>query len=187
MISVAIVYQRFADVVPPTTVEEWMAKNAEVGACLNIRGANWMQSYLREDGRRAVCLYEAPYVEAVREALRESNQGFEAVWKTEVVKATDEDAITASESKTTATATNRVLVEIDIKKLPSAEEWQHLKATAKDRLQTQDIQWLLTLTSSTTQGEIWVFNATAVGEIEQIFKDLAVPITGVWRSQLLTP
>lgn len=179
MISVAIVYQRFADVVPPTTVEEWKTKNAGVGSCLNVRGANWMRSYLREDGRRSVCLYEAPYVEAVREGLREGNLVFEAVWKTEVVKAADQDAI--------ATTPHPILAEIDINKMPSVEKWQPLKDTVTLRLQEQDIQWLLQLISPTAQGEIWVFNATSVEAVEQILQDLKVPITGVWRSQLLTP
>lgn len=182
MISVVIVYERFADVVPPTTVEEWTTQNSGVGACLNIRGANWMRSYLREDGRRAVCLYEAPYVEAVREGLREGNLVFETVWKTEVVNAANQDSI-----KTNTTISNPVLAEIDINKMPAAEKWHPLKDIVKQRLQDQDIQWLLNITSPTAQGEIWVFNAASVEAVEQILKDLAVPISEVWRSQLLTP
>jgi hypothetical protein len=48
--------------------------------CLELRGARWMRSYLTLDGRRAICEFEAPDAESVREAFRSAGRAFERAW-----------------------------------------------------------------------------------------------------------
>ena len=68
-------------------VEQDIPPEAEAGAiarridrCLELRGARWMRSYVTQDQRRAICEFEAPDAESVREAFRMAGQAFDRVW-----------------------------------------------------------------------------------------------------------
>jgi hypothetical protein len=51
-----------------------------IDRCLELRGARWMRSYLTPDGRKALCEFEAPDAESVREAFRMAGQPFDRAW-----------------------------------------------------------------------------------------------------------
>jgi hypothetical protein len=60
----------------PTEAEvEPMARR--IDRCLELRGARWMRSYLTQDGRKAICEFEAPDAESVREAFRSAGQPYD--------------------------------------------------------------------------------------------------------------
>ncbi len=63
---------------PPEAEAEALAR--AIDRCLELRGARWMRSYLSIDGRRAVCEFEAPDAESVREAFRMAGQRFDRAW-----------------------------------------------------------------------------------------------------------
>ena len=63
---------------PPEARLEEMARR--IDRCLALRGARWMRSYLTPDGQRALCEFEAPDVESVREAFRSAGQPFDRAW-----------------------------------------------------------------------------------------------------------
>ncbi len=63
---------------PPEAEVEPMARR--IDRCLELRGARWMRSYLTPDGRRAICEFEAPDAESVREAFRSAGQPFDRAW-----------------------------------------------------------------------------------------------------------
>lgn len=63
---------------PPEAEVEPMARR--IDRCLELRGARWMRSYLTQDGRRAICEFEAPDAESVREAFRTAGQAFDRAW-----------------------------------------------------------------------------------------------------------
>lgn len=63
---------------PPEAEQEPLARR--IDRCLALRGARWMRSYVTLDGRRAVCQFEAPDAESVREAFRMAGQPFDRAW-----------------------------------------------------------------------------------------------------------
>ena len=63
---------------PPEAEMEPMARR--IDRCLELRGARWMRSYLTQDERRAICEFEAPDAESVREAFRSAGQPFDRAW-----------------------------------------------------------------------------------------------------------
>lgn len=63
---------------PPESEREPMARR--IDRCLELRGARWMRSYLTADGRRALCEFEAPDAESVREAFRMAGLPCERAW-----------------------------------------------------------------------------------------------------------
>ncbi len=48
--------------------------------CYQLHGVRFLQSYYSADGRRVICLYEAPDAEAVRIVNRQSGVPFERAW-----------------------------------------------------------------------------------------------------------
>lgn len=179
MVSVAIVYKRFADVVPPTTTQEWGEKNAQAGSCLQARHANWTASYLAQDGRRSVCLYQAPYLQAVREGLNEVGLAYDALLEITPRLQASEDAIAA--------VADPIMVEIDLKQIPTDEDWTALKQAAQEALKTENIQVLIELTSPKRKGEVWIVGDAQIESVERSLKDSGIPYQGVWRSQRITP
>ena len=57
--------------------------------CLELRDAIWCRSYVSADRKRAVCEFEAPDAEAVREALRTAGVPFERAWTATVARIED--------------------------------------------------------------------------------------------------
>lgn len=48
--------------------------------CFTLRRVKHLVTYLSKDGRRAICLYEAPDAAAVRAAAEESDSPYVRVW-----------------------------------------------------------------------------------------------------------
>ncbi|HYD42584.1 MAG TPA: DUF4242 domain-containing protein [Anaeromyxobacter sp.] len=67
---------------PPEAEAEAIARR--IDRCLELRGARWMRSYVSADGRRALCEFEAPDAESVREAFRSAGQPFDRAWVAQV-------------------------------------------------------------------------------------------------------
>jgi hypothetical protein len=63
---------------PPEAEVESLARR--IDKCLELRGARWMRSYLTPDGKRALCEFEAPDAESVREAFRMAGQPYDRAW-----------------------------------------------------------------------------------------------------------
>jgi hypothetical protein len=63
---------------PPEAEAEPMARRLD--RCLELRGARWMRSYLTPDHRGALCEFEAPDAESVREAFRSAGLPFDRAW-----------------------------------------------------------------------------------------------------------
>ncbi len=179
MVSVAIIYKRFADVVPPTTTQEWGEKNAKAGSCLQARHADWTASYLAQDGLRSVCLYQAPYLQAVREGLNEVGLVYDAMLEITPILHASEAAIAA--------AATPIMVEIDPKQIPADEDWAALKQAAQEKLKAESTQVLIELTASRRKGDVWILNDAQVALVEQSLKDSNIPFQGVWRAQRITP
>jgi hypothetical protein len=64
----------------PATFEQLQAREDERRWCLDQHRVRWSRSYLSTDGRRMLCLYEAPDAESVRVAQREAGLPVERLW-----------------------------------------------------------------------------------------------------------
>lgn len=64
----------------PDTFERLKAIVDAKAWCLEQHRVHWTRSFLSTDGRRMLCLYEAPDVESVRLAQREAELPVDAVW-----------------------------------------------------------------------------------------------------------
>lgn len=68
-----------------------LADNGErTVACLRAHNVRFVQSYMSADGKRVICIYEAPDAESVRIALRQQGMlPFDRAWTARLWRAQD--------------------------------------------------------------------------------------------------
>jgi hypothetical protein len=64
----------------PRALESLDAVERATSACFQLRGVHPVRSFFSRDGRRLICIYQAPDAEAVRQANRAAGLTFESVW-----------------------------------------------------------------------------------------------------------
>ena len=69
----------------PVTFDDIQAAEDRGANCLSLHRVRFLRSYFSRDGRRMICLYEAPDAESARTANRQAGLPFEAVWAANVV------------------------------------------------------------------------------------------------------
>lgn len=64
----------------PFDVERYNASQERTAPCLALHGVRHVASYVTPDGRRMICIFEAPDAEAVRQTARQLGFRYESVW-----------------------------------------------------------------------------------------------------------
>jgi hypothetical protein len=75
--ALAIVERSFPE---PVSFADVDAIEKRSGGCLSLHRVRFLRSYFSIDGRRMLCLYEAPDVESVRFANRQAGLPFDLAW-----------------------------------------------------------------------------------------------------------
>lgn len=65
---------------PPITQADIDRKMASPAPCYDLRRVKHVMSIISRDGRRAICMYEAPDAAAVRQASEENGDPYVRVW-----------------------------------------------------------------------------------------------------------
>lgn len=68
----------------PVTLDEIQSIEDAGASCLEMRRVEFARTIFSRDQKRMICLYRAPDAEAVREAQREANMPFDAIWSFEL-------------------------------------------------------------------------------------------------------
>lgn len=71
------------DLDPPISAEDWRTLRRESGWCRDLYGVRHLDSYLSGDGRRLLCVWDAPDAEAVRQFYRTMALPTRVVWTAE--------------------------------------------------------------------------------------------------------
>lgn len=79
--EIVVVERLFPDSVTPDFVSNALRKS---GWCLDLHGAEYVESFLGKDGRRMVCIFRAPDAEAVRRANQQGGVPYTEVWTASV-------------------------------------------------------------------------------------------------------
>ena len=75
--ELVLVERRFSR---PTRFEDIQALEDEGAWCLKAHGVRFLRTFFSRDGKRMLCLYEAPDAEAVRLAETQARVPFDNVW-----------------------------------------------------------------------------------------------------------
>jgi hypothetical protein len=73
-----VVVERLFD--PGVTMQDVRLLDESSAWCKDAYGIRLLHSYVSADGKRVICVYEAPDAEAVRVANRQAGAPFEEVW-----------------------------------------------------------------------------------------------------------
>jgi hypothetical protein len=80
-VEYVVVERLFPEAVTPEFVSNALRQS---GWCLDLHGAEYVESFLGSDGRRMVCLFRAPDAEAVRRANQQGGVPYTEVWTASV-------------------------------------------------------------------------------------------------------
>jgi len=81
----------------PMDVAALAANGERTLACLQAHNVRFVQTYRSPDGKRVICVYEAPDAESVRIALRQHGAlPFDSAWRASVWRARDIAALAES-------------------------------------------------------------------------------------------
>ena len=69
----------------PFDVERFNAAQRDNVPCLTLHGVRHVVSYVAPDGRKTICVFEAPDAEAVRRTARQLGYRYDNVWAATVV------------------------------------------------------------------------------------------------------
>ena len=69
----------------PFDVERFNATQRDNVPCLTLHGVRHVVSYVAPDGRKMICVFEAPDAEAVRRTARQLGYRYDNVWAATVV------------------------------------------------------------------------------------------------------
>lgn len=70
---------------PPMTEEQFDGMAEKLDPCLVARNVTWKESFVAQDRRRRICVFEAADAESVREAYRSAGVGFERAWAADAI------------------------------------------------------------------------------------------------------
>jgi uncharacterized protein DUF4242 len=66
-------------------VERFNAAQRDNVPCLTLHGVRHVVSYVAPDGRKMICVFEAPDAEAVRRTARQLGYRYDSVWAATIV------------------------------------------------------------------------------------------------------
>ena len=64
----------------PVDLAEFSRLAKRFGWCLEANGVKFLHTYVSADGKRTVCVYEAPDAEAVRRVSDQARMPYERIW-----------------------------------------------------------------------------------------------------------
>lgn len=70
----------------PFDLERYKAAQLNGEWCLKTHGVHHLKSYLSPDGRRMICIFEAPDAEAVRKVSVQLGYSYDQLWKATIVE-----------------------------------------------------------------------------------------------------
>lgn len=73
----------------PAVFEDLEAQEAAVGWCLQQHRVKALWSFASLDGKRAICVYEAPDAEAVRNTQEEGGLAYDHIWSAHLMEPPD--------------------------------------------------------------------------------------------------
>jgi hypothetical protein len=70
---------------PPATEEDFDANATKLEPCLEGNDVRWVRSFVSQDRKRRICIFEAADANAVRTAYRSAGVAFERVWAADAI------------------------------------------------------------------------------------------------------
>ncbi|MBD2306744.1 DUF4242 domain-containing protein [Chroococcidiopsis sp. FACHB-1243] len=173
--SLAIV-ETLAD--SPLTPESPTDTDLRVLACLAERNVTWRYSLLSRDRLRAICTFDAPDVESVRESYRKGGGIFSRIWAGELIQPQDIQPRRNSS----------MLKVIETTYPPfEQEEWNEISSRTLSCYAHRGIEWVRSYLSLDRTRVICELNAPDTQSIREAQHRAGVSFDRVWSATIVKP
>lgn len=163
----------------PMTNDNWMQVNHTLDGCLEARQVQWLHSLVSVNGDRAVCLFQVPYAETLREACREARMPFQRVWQADLWLEQDPASFPQGCS----------LVVVAVNHDPPMTKTRHefSKQKAEGCFQELKIQPAFSAVSLDGTYSICAFSATTAEDVRSFYRKMGQPFQQIWKAILIRP
>jgi hypothetical protein len=173
-----ILERSFATPLPtPIPYETWDTMHQQVDACLKLRGVTWVRSYISQDGHRAICEFDAPYADLVREVCRETGIAFERIWRAEILPGNGNGKVASGQSL--------ILAETTYNPPMTPEQWEAVQQQAIACSAELGIKRLFSLAMPDGSRVICVFHTAHAELVRSLYRKLGYPFDRIWRADIL--
>lgn len=170
----------FSPSVPaPITYDVWMHSTQRLDHCIESRQIQWLYSLVSVQGDRSVCVYQVPYVDAVREAYREAGMPFQRVWQAELWLNQDPSNFPQGCSL--------IIANVNYDPPMTKAIYEFSKQQAEGCFQELDVHHLFSAVSPDGTHSICVFSATSAEHVRSLYRKIGQPFQQVWKATLIRP
>ncbi|KGF71448.1 hypothetical protein DO97_19570 [Neosynechococcus sphagnicola sy1] len=162
----------------PVTDEAWMQTTQSLEGCIAARHIQWLYSLVSVQGDRSICVYAAPYADAVREAYREAGMSFQQIypaeqWFDQEPKSYQDNFLIVAEVRYDPPLTKSMY-----------ESQKQQAAGCFHELNIQYAWSVLTLDGTRSH---CVFSAACAEDVRSLYRKLNAPFDLVWKAILIQP
>lgn len=173
---------------PPITEDELRDRWREAGWCRDLYGVRHVESYLSGDGRRLLCVWDAPDAETVRQYYRTRSLATRAVWAAEVHGPDGPLAgLPARPAPAMDSAMVEVLVERSFEEPANLEELHAREDSAAACLEAYGVTYLHTFVSSDARRMVCLYDAPDAEAVRSAEREAGMPFDRVWSAAHLLP
>jgi hypothetical protein len=163
----------------PITDDNWMRVNHTLNSYLAARQVQWLHSLVSVNGDRAVCLFQVPHTETLREACCEARMPFQRVWQADLWVEQDPTSFPQGCSL--------VIAAVNFDPPMTKTKYELCKQQAEGCFQEFKIQPFFTAISLDGTHSICVFSATSAEAVRSLYRTISQPFQQVWKAILIRP
>jgi hypothetical protein len=173
--SCVVVERTLPEALSPESVRE-VAGSAQ--GCLDAHGASYVRAYLRGDGRRLICVFEAPDAESVPIANRQIGMPFDRVYRASL----HEPPAAAGRR---SGAASHVLVERTFDEPTPFEDVQAMEDRGAWCLDMHDVRFVRTFFSTDRRRMLCLYDAPDADSVRLANRKTGVPFDTAWTATVI--
>jgi hypothetical protein len=163
----------------PLTYDTWMQGTQSLEGCKKARNIQWLYSLVSVQGDRSICVYQVPYVEALREAYREARMSFQQVWEA--------DLLVAKAPQSFSQGAALIVVETNYHPPITPKIVGEIKDQAKGCLHELNIESVFSALTLDGTHSACTFSASSVEQVRSLYRKMGMPFEQVWKATLIQP
>jgi hypothetical protein len=168
------------------TYDNWMQQNHAIDSCLEVRQVDWLCSLVSLTGDRSICLFDAPYTEALREACRQARMPFQRVWAAERESANAPQPFPQSFPQSFPQHTTLVVVESNYNSPITLADYQETPQQMQEALAGSNVQLAFSILALDGTHSVLLFSASHAEEVRSL-DCIKIPLQQIWQGTLIQP
>lgn len=161
----------------PMTYDHWMQVTESLDGCMEARSIQWLYSLVSVQGDRSLCVYQVPYVEALREAYREGRMPVQQMWAAEMWGEKNPQSFTQDASV--------IIVESNYDPPINKTMIEAIKYQNRSCMHELNVQSAFSVLSLDGTHSACAFSASSAEQVRSLSRKLGIPFERVWKATLI--